>query len=336
MFKPKNSKKKLVCTGIYDGEKFQNLVCQEVKEESYLVEAKSRCSNRFSPSSSSRSRSYSSSSSKSRSRSSSSCSSSSSSSSSKMFSDNDDFPNNGNCTTCPPGPQGPPGADGPQGPPGADGAQGPEGPPGEQGLQGDPGPQGEPGPQGPVGPQGPAGQNAAISSIFLYSTASQPKTGTSNQFQQVSFEQPIVGPGSDWVKNNNQEFQGANSGWYLITYKLDIRTNSSTNFDHTRAAAALMLNNAEVPGSGSTAQAPDTIHMYSISNQVLVYYTAGQILSLQWTAAYYSSGNKQFSTSGLSLGPNESNFITSVFNPVNSSTYQEATASLVITRIVNV
>lgn len=331
MFKPKNSKKKLVCTGIYDGEKFQNLVCQEVKEESYLVEAKSRCSNRFSPSSSSRSRSYSSSSSKSRSRSSSSCSSSSSSSSSKMFSDNDDFPNNGNCTTCPPGPQGPPGADGPQGPPG------------EQGLQGDPGPQGPPGPQGiqgipgPQGPQGPAGQNAAISSIFLYSTTSQPKTGTSNQFQQVSFEKPIIGPGLDWVKNNNQEFQGVNSGWYLVTYKLDLRTNSTSDFNHTRAAAALMLNNAEVVGSGSTAQAPDTIHMYSISNQVLLYYTAGQVLSLQWTAAYYNnSGVKQSTTSGLSIGPNEANFISSVFNPVNSSTYEEAVASLVITRIVNV
>jgi hypothetical protein len=139
------------------------------------------------------------------------------------------------------------------------------------------------------------------------------------------------------VKNNDQEFQGTNSGWYLITYKLDLRTNSPSSFNHTRAAAALLLDNAEVVGSGSSAQAPDTIHMYSISNTVLVYYTAGQVLSLQWTAAYYNGSNvKQSTITGLSVGPNDPTFINSVFNPVNSSTYQEATASLVITRIVDV
>ncbi|MEI7986395.1 MAG: hypothetical protein WCI55_12280 [Armatimonadota bacterium] len=223
---------------------------------------------------------------------------------------------------------------GEEGPPGQEGDPGLQGPPGIQGPQGFQGPAGVPGPQGV---QGPAGQNAAISSIFVYSAAAQPKTGTHNDFQQVAFEQPIIGPGTDWTALNNFELQGTKTGWYLVTYKLDLRTNSPSNFDHTRAAAALLIDNAEVKGSGSTAQAPDTIHMYSISNTVLVYYTAGQVLSLQWTAAYYNnSGVKQASIAGLSVGPNTPNFINSTFNPVNASTYEEATASLVITRIVNV
>lgn len=192
-------------------------------------------------------------------------------------------------------------------------------------------------PAGPKGDKGDTGQNAAISSIFIYSIAGQPKTGTATQFQQVQLEQPIIGPGTDWIALNNYEFQGTDSGWYLMTYKLDLRTNDPIGDQHTRAAAALMLDNVQVIGSGSSAQAPDTIHMYSISNTVLVYYTAGQVLSMQWTASYYNSSNVQQShVTGLSVGPNASGFVNAAFNPVaSSSTYQEATAALVITRIVN-
>jgi hypothetical protein len=122
-----------------------------------------------------------------------------------------------------------------------------------------------------------------------------------------------------------------------MTYKLDLRTNDPDGDNHTRAAAALMLDDEQVIGSGSSAQAPDTIHMYSISNTVLVYYTAGQILSMQWNASYYSSSNaQQTHFGGLSIGPNESDFISADFDPVaGGSTYEEATAALVITRIVN-
>jgi hypothetical protein len=121
-----------------------------------------------------------------------------------------------------------------------------------------------------------------------------------------------------------------------IGFLLVVLDGSEQNFDHTRAAAALMLDDVQIPGSGSSAQAPDTIHQYSISNTILVYYTANQQLSLQWTAAYYSGGGtRQSSTSGLSVGPNQANFVSSTFNPVSGSSTYEATASLVITRIVN-
>jgi hypothetical protein len=209
---------------------------------------------------------------------------------------------------------------------------GPQGVPGMQGVQG------VPGLQGPAGIQGPTGQNAAISSIFVYSTIGQPLVGPATEFQQVSLEQPIIGPGTDWVALNDYEFQGANSGWYLMTYKLDLRTNDTTSGDnHTRAAAALMLDDEQVIGSGSSAQAPDSIHMYSISNTVLVYYTAGQVLSMQWNASYYNGSNvQQTHFDGLSIGPNETGFLNANFDPVaGGSTYQEATAALVITRIVN-
>ena len=206
------------------------------------------------------------------------------------------------------------------------------------GPAGPPGLTGPAGLQGPVGATGPTGQNAAISSIFVYSTIGQPLVGPATEFQQVSLEQPIIGPGTDWVALNDYEFQGANSGWYLMTYKLDLRTNDTTSGDnHTRAAAALMLDDEQVIGSGSSAQAPDSIHMYSISNTVLVYYTAGQVLSMQWNASYYNGSNvQQTHFDGLSIGPNETGFLNANFDPVaGGSTYQEATAALVITRIVN-
>lgn len=134
MFKPKNAsrKKKLVCTATaVDGAiKYLNCVDLEDYQIRNFVSHSRSCS--------------------------------SSSSDSKIFSNAEDFPNNGNCTTCPPGPQGPPGADGPQGPVGPQGDQGvpgEQGPIGPQGLTGEKGPQGD---QGPIGPQGPVGPKGDI------------------------------------------------------------------------------------------------------------------------------------------------------------------------------
>jgi len=387
-----------------------------------------------------------------------------------------------------PGQNGSTGSVGPTGSVGATGSTGSVGPTGPG--SGSTGPGGDTGPTGPTGLQGltgPAGQNAAISSVFLWSSTSQPKTANSTisftgsisgttltvtagtgikvgmiltgsgitnttqitafgtgsggigtyivnpsqtvasttitglytQFQEVAFEQTPSGPpGFDWnivpatasftgsitgttltvtavstgtiipgltisgtgitpgtyitangtgtgglgtytvsvsqsvasttINGQNTRFQGTTSGWYLMTYKLDIRTNSPSNFNYTRAAAALMMLNGsdwkEIPGSGSAAQAPDTIHQYSISNTVLFEYTSGDQIALQWWTGYYSGSPAalQTSTSGLSVGPNntissEIPWIPGVFNPDGTiyDSYQEATASLVITRIVD-
>lgn len=197
---------------------------------------------------------------------------------------------------------------------------------------------------------GPAGQNAAIASIFLWTNTSQVKTMTgmtNDKFQAVAFEQTPVGPpGSGWSVvggSSNTQFTCTQSGWYLMTYKVDVRTNSagvSPTPDYTRAAAALMKNNMEITGSGSAAQAPDTSHMYSISNTVLVQYTAGENIGVQWWMGYYSSssgGTLIPSVTGLSLGPNQTPWITADFDPSTPvvDPFVEAMASLVITRIVS-
>jgi hypothetical protein len=138
------------------------------------------------------------------------------------------------------------------------------------------------------------------------------------------------------------------SGWYLMTYKLDLRTNAGSNYTYTRAATSLMIfdgtNWKDITGSSSAAQAPETVHQYSISNTVLVKYTANQLISLQWWAGYYSGTTATLQTDsvGLSVGPlnsaaNERPWIPATYDPdgIPYDQYNEAVASLVITRIVD-
>jgi hypothetical protein len=146
-----------------------------------------------------------------------------------------------------------------------------------------------------------------------------------------------------------------------MTYKIDIRTNTTNDYQYTRAASALMKSPnpagpwQQITGSGSAAQAPENIHQYSISNTVLVFYTKGDLLALQWWAGYYTPpyGGTAIklveNTIGLSVGPystydpfpptspaNEIPWIPGFFNPgPTNNNYVEATASLVITRIVD-
>jgi hypothetical protein len=195
---------------------------------------------------------------------------------------------------------------------------------------------------------------------------SRAMTGIYTLFQEVSFEQAPLGPGAingDWTIANpgvgvtkNTQFTGESSGWYLMTYKIDLRTNSPNNYLYTRAASALVQSPSnsgpwqQITGSGSAAQAPDTNHQYSISNTVLVFYTKGDLLALQWWAGYYNASSiLQLPTTGLTLGPysvydpyppttpaTEIPWIPGNFSPGPAQNiYAEATASLVITRIVD-
>lgn len=247
------------------------------------------------------------------------------------------------------GPTGPSGNIGPIGPTGA-GSIGPTGPAGLTGSTG------SIGPIGPTGVTGPAGQNAAISSAFIWSCQSQLNLGptgtTGPQFNSVIFEcgssgpnpaSPLGPPGNGWNFGNTggigayQTIFTNQSGWYLVTYKIDIRIQSGAGADNTRAACVLTLNGIEVPGSVSAAQAPDSIHMYSISNTVLVEYTSGDQLGVSWWAQYFSGNTPITSTvSGISIGPNvpNSSWILGKLPSNPSTSPMEATASLVITRIV--
>ena len=198
-------------------------------------------------------------------------------------------------------------------------------------------------------------QSTAVSSTTI--------TGTTTQFQEISYEQIPLGPdGSNWTvvpSTNYARYTCTSSGWYLMTYKMDLRTVGVSSVTYTRAASAIMISSdginwSVVPGSGSTAQAPDTNHQYSISNTVLVNYTAPYQLAVQWWAGYYSNSTTAFNTnvSGLSLGPNnastpnnigptdttEQPWIPGMFSPSGQSTLfngtVDATSTFVITRIV--
>ena len=239
----------------------------------------------------------------------------------------------------PTGPLGPRGDTGPQGQSGDQGVIGPTGP------NGNTGPQGVPGDVGIQGPTGPAGQNAASSSIFAWATTSQGKTGT--EFQPVILDcgpigSPIGPQGSNWIfldpGPTQSQLATTDIGWYLITYKMDLRTQGNVASDTTRAAGVLTIGNGpsnEVLASMSTAQAPDTNHMYSISNTILVNYDIPlEPLRLQWYMQYFTGGTPQTITSGLSLGPDQTPWIDGTTAPSFTAIPMQTNASLVITRIV--
>jgi len=248
--------------------------------------------------------------------------------------------------TGPTGSAGPSGFTGSTGNTGATGNTGPTGPIGDIGPPGDIGPQGPTGPQGTgeQGPTGPAGQNAAISSAFVWAATSQGKTG--NNFQPVIFDclpgGNILGPtGSNWVFLDVEQTQlgTPDVGSYLITYKLDLRTQSGPGADSTRAAGVLTLGDTgpnEVLASMSTAQAPDATHMYSVSNTVLLDYNIPNApLRLQWYMQYYSGTTPIVSTAGLTLGPDEIPWIIGTTAPAFTDVPMQTNASMVISRLVD-
>lgn len=189
-----------------------------------------------------------------------------------------------------------------------------------------------------------SGTGVASGTVITYLGSGTGGTGT----YTVSISQTVAS--TTITATSNARYSSTTSGYYLMTYKIDIRTNGTgVTANYTRAAAALMMSSGgnwtEVTGSGSAAQAPDTIHQYSISNTILVPYTAGDLIALQWWAGYYNPSSNSaliLANTGLSVGPNntasnEIPWIPSSFNPDGTpyDQYKEATASLVITRIVD-
>jgi len=245
------------------------------------------------------------------------------------------------------------GSTGNTGPTGDTGNTGPTGDTGNTGSTGNTGPTGSTGDTGNTGPTGstgntgPAGQNAAISSAFVWASTSQGKTG--NEFQPVILDcgpigGPIGPPGSNWFfldpGPTQSQLATTDTGWYLITYKIDLRTQGNAGADTSRAAGVLTIGNLpvnEVLASQSTAQAPDTNHMYSISNTVLVNYSVPLApLRLQWFMQYYTGIVPVLNTTGLFLGPNQPSWITGTTAPTFSNTPMQTNASMVITRIVTI
>ena len=168
------------------------------------------------------------------------------------------------------------GLQGEQGEKGLDGLQGLTGEQGLTGLQGEKGEQGLTGEQGIKGDQGIPGQNAAISSIFVWSGALQQNLNIT-KFQYVTFEKPLIGPsGSGWTTTtqsgytNPTNFIVPANGFYLLTYKIDVRSGgNSSPTSNNDSSTVLTVNGQVIPGSTTLVEAPQENHIYTISNTVL-------------------------------------------------------------------
>jgi hypothetical protein len=214
---------------------------------------------------------------------------------------------------------------GPQGIQGLSGEIGPMGPQGIQGLTGEMGPQGIQGLTGEIGPQGPAGQNTAISSMFVYSSVKQLNLNVVT-FQYVTFENPLIGPiGSGWTSaiqsgyTQPTTFIVPSSGFYLLTYKLDVRSGGRQIPNNTDCSTVLTRNGIEIAGSATLVEAPDVNHIYTISNTVLVDLTVGDQISLL------------FWSNDLGTCIGDPIFLNGILP--NGNVPLEATASIVFTKI---
>ena len=230
--------------------------------------------------------------------------------------------------TGPRGDKGCKGEMGPQGIQGLSGEMGPQGIQGIQGLSGEMGPQGIQGIQGlsgEIGPQGPAGQNAAISSMFVYSSVKQLNINVVT-FQYVTFENPLIGPvGSGWTSaiqsgyTQPTTFIVPSSGFYLLTYKLDVRSGGGQSPSNTDCSTVLTRNGNEIVGSATLVEAPEVNHIYTISNTVLVDLTVGDRISLL------------FWSNDLGTCIGDPIFLKGILP--NGNVPNEATASIVFTKI---
>jgi hypothetical protein len=230
------------------------------------------------------------------------------------------------------GDRGPTGNTGLQGPPGKDGdaVAGIVGPTGATGRDGPPGRDGVDGKNGATGATGLPGSSAAIDSVFVWSSQQQsPKNITT--FQYITFNQPLTGPtGYGWVSSTasgysaKTNFKCMKSGWYLLTYKVDVRSGAeNAPTDRTDSATCLLVNGVDIPGSTTVVEAPADRHHYVLSNTILCQLSVNDIIQL----AFWCSDMDGHVGDTSILG---------TYQPVLPGTNTvptEASASLVLSRI---
>jgi hypothetical protein len=177
-----------------------------------------------------------------------------------------------------------------------------------------------------VGPTGAVGQNAAISSTFVWSDSLQTNKNVS-KFQYVTLNQGPIGPiGSGWTSSTEPGYNAPTSfivptdGFYLLTYKLDVRSGGgSSPSNNTSCSTVLIQNGVEIKGSCTLVEAPESNHIYTISNTVLAFLRKSDVLSLMfWSSDIQTKiGDPTFVKGTLPSG----------------AVPTEATASIVFTKI---
>ena len=107
------------------------------------------------------------------------------------------------------------------------------------------------------------------------------------------FENSPIGPaGSGWTTFTDASFSNPTafivpeSGFYLLTYKLDVRSGGgSLPITSTNGATVLTRNGNVIAGSSTLVEAPESNHIYTISNTVLVDLLINDNISLMFWSA---------------------------------------------------
>jgi hypothetical protein len=146
-------------------------------------------------------------------------------------------------------------------------------------------------------------------------------------FQYVTFENAPIGPtGTGWTTSTvpgypaPTSFNVPENGWYTLTYKLDVRSGGgSSPGSRSDCATVLLKNGVEIKGSTTLVEAPESNHIYTISNTVLTHLATGDVVTLMFWSSDIGTkiGDPSFLTGSLPSG----------------LTPEEATASIVFTRI---
>jgi len=143
----------------------------------------------------------------------------------------------------------------------------------------------------------------------------------------VFFENSPIGPSGElWNTTTlagysyTTSFIVPTSGYYLMTYKIDVKSGSGIlPSNYTNVSTVLTNNGTAINGSTTLVQAPQENHIYTVSNTVLSYLTVNDSISL----LYWSNEINTHIGSPLTItGVLPNNIL-----PI------EATASLVFTRI---
>jgi hypothetical protein len=111
------------------------------------------------------------------------------------------------------------------------------------------------------------------------------------------------------------------TGIYLITYKLDVRAGSgATPVFNTDCATTLTRNGVQIPGSTTLIEAPETNHVYVMTNTIITSLTSSDSIALMFWSTDPGThvGDPAFVKGQL---------------PLNNVVPTEATASIVFTRI---
>ena len=121
-----------------------------------------------------------------------------------------------------------------------------------------------------------------------------------------------------WCHSKPTNFIVPSSGFYLLTYKIDVRSggNEGRNND---SSSLLTRNGVQIPGSATLVEAPLENHIYTISNTVLSQLESGDRVSLL------------FWSNNLEAHIGDPSYLKAVLPSGDSA--REATASIVITKI---